>query len=498
MRYGLLLLVLLIPACGTGSKVVSETWQAAYLEGARIGHTHTKVVEEGGLLTTTRTIRLTVKRYGSVMPIEIEQYCTERPDGSVVTLGLDQSLGKDKQMNMSAHVEGKKLVLKTGKAERRLDWDPECLGLYAQDQAFARRKVKPGDSFRLSSFELSAELPLGLKVEIKPAEEVERLVLEGNGVKREKVSLVRADITTDKIWVGGKEVQLPPKTVWIDDEGQVIREQFEFPGLGTVTQFTTTKEAATKEGIAPELLPDLGTNIMIPLNKSIENPYDTSRVVYRITADIPPGQAPFVQDDRQEIKLPLGKTFELWVKSVRTPGTVNDAPSPGAEFTEPNRFIDSDHVAIRALAREMVGDEKRPYEIALKLEKAVHDRMTFDAGEGFPPASQTARDLRGDCRQHALLLAALLRASGIPSRTALGVIYTQEPGKGPMFAFHMWTEAFVNGRWLALDAIQGKGFVGATHLTMVHHSWAGTQTLAPLLPIAGVLGKLKIEVLEAR
>jgi hypothetical protein len=500
MRYGLLLVLVWIPACGSGVKVVSETWQATYLQGARIGHTHTRVTESGGVLTTTRTIRLTVKRYGSVLPIEIEQTCTERPDGAVLTLGLNQSLGKDKQTAMSARVDGKKLFIKTGPAERRIDWDETCLGLYAQEQSFVRNKSKPGDTLRLSTFELSAEIPLGLKVTVKPAEEVDRLVLEGGTIQREKVQLVRAEIVSDKIWIGGKETQLPPKTVWLDEAGNIVREQFEFPGLGMVTQYTTTQEAATREAITPDLLPDLGMNIMIPLNKEITNPYETQQVIYRIQSEVE-GGAPFVQDARQEIKLPLGKTFELWVKSVRGPGD-RDAKVPTtkefSEFTEPNRFIDSDDARVQSLARTIVGEEKRPYEMALKLEKGVRDRMTFDAGVGFPPASQTARDFRGDCRQHALLLAALLRASGIPSRTALGVIYTKEPGKGPVFAFHMWTEAYVGGRWLALDAIQGKGFVGATHLTMVHHSWAGTQTLAPLLPIAGVLGKLKIEVTEAR
>jgi hypothetical protein len=500
MRFGLLLLLVFLPACGSGTKVVFETWQATYLQGARIGHTHTVVTESGGVFTTKRNIRLTVKRYGSVLPIEIEQTCTERPDGSVLTLGLNQSLGKDKQTAMTARVEGKKLLIQTGPAERRIDWDPSCLGLYAQEQLFVRNQLKPGDTFRFFTFELSAEILLGLKVTVKPAEEVDRLVLQGDTLRREQVSLVRAEIVSDKIWIGGKETQLPPKTVWLDEAGQVVREEFEFPGLGRVTQYTTSKEAATREAIAGDLLPDLGINIMIPLNKEIANPYDTQQVIYRIRVE---GEVdvPFVQDARQEIKLPLGRTFELWVKSVRGPGD-RDAKLPDSpefvEYLQPNRFIDSDNERIRSLAQTILGDEKRPYEMALKLEKGVHDRMRFDAGVGFPPASQTARDLRGDCRQHALLLAALLRAVGIPSRTALGVIYTKEPGKGPVFAFHMWTEGYIGGRWLALDAIQGKGFVGATHLTMVHHSWAGTQTLAPLLPIAGVLGKLKIEVLDAR
>lgn len=496
MRYGLWLVVLLIPACGWRPTPVSETWQAAYLQGMRIGHTHTVVTRQGATLHTVRTVSLTVKRYGEVLEINIEQTCDETPEGKVQAMTLNQTLGKDKQTPVTARVEGKRLTITSGKNERFLPWSDEILGLYAQEQAFARNKSKPGDKFTLQSFELSAQMPLTLRVEVLPEEKTDRLVSAAGELKRESATLVRANILTDKIFVGGTETQLPPKEAWIDSEGQVVRERFEFPGLGQVTQYTTTREVIDMDKIDREKLPDLGMNIMIGLNKEIEKPYETMRAIYRIRSEAI-GKAPFVEDERQEIKLPLGKTFELWVKSVREPGP-EDKPSPGKDYTESNTFIDSDHHTIRVLARTIADGETKPAALALKLEKWVNSNMKFHAGVGFPPASRTAVDLNGDCRQHALLLAALLRASNIPSRTALGLIYTRDPKKGPVFAFHMWTEAWLGGRWVGLDAIQGKGFVSAAYLTMVHHSWAGTQTLAPLLPIAGVLGKLQIEVIDAR
>jgi hypothetical protein len=40
--------------------------------------------------------------------------------------------------------------------------------------------------------------------------------------------------------------------------------------------------------------------------------------------------------------------------------------------------------------------------------------------------------------------------------------------------------------------------VGAGHLKIADHSWHDTQTLAPLLPVARVLGKLRIEVVSVQ
>jgi transglutaminase-like putative cysteine protease len=60
----------------------------------------------------------------------------------------------------------------------------------------------------------------------------------------------------------------------------------------------------------------------------------------------------------------------------------------------------------------------------------------------------------------------------------------------------MWTEVFVRGKWLPLDATLGRGYVGATHLKITDPSWHGTQNMTPLLPVLRVLGKVSVEVVS--
>ena len=97
-----------------------------------------------------------------------------------------------------------------------------------------------------------------------------------------------------------------------------------------------------------------------------------------------------------------------------------------------------------------------------------------------------------------MLTAALCRAAGVPSRTAVGLVYVDDPDRGPVFGFHMWTEVWVKGQWLGLDATLGQGGVGAAHLKIADHSWRDIQTLAPLLPVTRVLGKTRIEVVSVK
>jgi hypothetical protein len=60
----------------------------------------------------------------------------------------------------------------------------------------------------------------------------------------------------------------------------------------------------------------------------------------------------------------------------------------------------------------------------------------------------------------------------------------------------MWAEVLIDGRWLGIDSTLGKGGVSATHVKVTQHSWHETQSLTPLLPVSGVAGKMKAEVLR--
>jgi transglutaminase-like putative cysteine protease len=242
---------------------------------------------------------------------------------------------------------------------------------------------------------------------------------------------------------------------------------------------------------------DLGLNTLIPLNRGIDQPYDTIRAVYRITLkdDANPETA-FATDDRQEIKNVKDSSFELHVKAIKKPGVRDDKLEIGRQFLASCYFLDCDNPKIKALASEAIGDEADPWHKAKLVESWVYQNVASDNSIPFCPASQVAGKLKGDCRQHSMLAAAMCRAADVPSQTAVGLIYIEDRKKGPVMGFHMWAEVWVKGQWISIDPTFGPGKVGATHLKISDHSWNETQSLTPLLPVARVLGKLKIEVVS--
>jgi hypothetical protein len=490
---GLVLCGLPVRADGTGGKVIEDVWEVAYLEDARAGNAHTEVrqlVHNGKTYYfTSVSLNLTVKRNRDVVQLRMETGDTETTDGKVVATYLRQFPGLDKEQLVTGVVKGSQLQLTLDRSKplKPAPWDPEVVGVWRQQHLLADRKVKPGDVFSFKSFEPAVNLVLRNDVRVQDYENVELL---GNTRQR----LLRVETKPEKLG----RVPLPTLTSWIDENYTALRKQVEIPGVGKITLYRTTKAQATGRPTVDRLT-DVGIKQLVPLARSISRPYDTRSAVYRITiaGDDDPAST-FSHDKRQQVKNVKGNSFELHIRAARMPLSAADDPADkaaGDEFIKSCYFINSDDDRVKRLARQAVGMETDPWRKAVKIEGWVHTHMRVVNDEGMATADHVARTLRGDCTEFAMLAAAMCRAEGVPSRTAIGLIYAAG-GSRPAFAFHMWTEVWIKGRWVPIDATLGRGYVGATHLKVTDHSWSETLTMAPVLPLIRVLHRVRIEVMS--
>jgi hypothetical protein len=487
-------------------KVVRETWEAAYLEGVKCGsfRTTTLAWERDGkkLFRTTLAMDLRIRRYDAVVPMRMEMSDDETVDGKVLAMSMTQFAGRQ-SLTQTGVVDGDELIvgIKGREETRRVKWDPTALGMRKQESIFRDRDVNPGDHFDYRSFEISLLTAVTVRIAVKDPEEVEFLTPKKEGdrtvARREKRKLLRVEALSDKVQIDGNAVQLPGMVSWLDGNREVVRSQMELPGLGLVTLYRTTKEIAEEEGAAPALMPDLGLNTLIRLERPIPRPHDAAALVFRVTVkgDDDPSTT-FVRDARQQASDVAGSSFTLTVRRQVVPEGDAGTSEVKPEYSQGSYFIDSDDERVREFAAEAVGREADAWRRAQRVERWVRDRMTGTSDVGFVPASRIARDLKGDCRQHAMLAAAMCRAAGVPARTAIGLVYASDPEGRPAFGFHMWTEVWARGKWLGVDATLGRGGVGPTHLKVADASWHNTQTLAPLLPVVRVMGRLGIQVVK--
>ena len=121
---------------------------------------------------------------------------------------------------------------------------------------------------------------------------------------------------------------------------------------------------------------------------------------------------------------------------------------PGVTHLKPSTMLRSDDPQIIGLVEQallQVGADAGPKEKAMALRRFVNDHVAEkDLSVGFATASEVARTGQGDCTEHAVLLAAMLRAEGIPSRVVSGLIYVDRfLGHRQVFGYHMWTQAWI-------------------------------------------------------
>jgi hypothetical protein len=118
-----------------------------------------------------------------------------------------------------------------------------------------------------------------------------------------------------------------------------------------------------------------------------------------------------------------------------------------ASRTEATFVIDYDELSVQELLATVPADQRTPE----GLEAFVARTLESSFGRGFDIASRVATLKHGDCTEHAVLLAALLRASGYSARVIVGVAVILSPDFA-MAAGHAWVEAAEDGIWHRRDA----------------------------------------------
>jgi hypothetical protein len=487
-------------AGGATGKVLLDTWDVAYLGDGKAGYIHTiakEIVSDGKkAIHTTVELRLTVKRFNDTIQMSMDTGSIEAGD-KVVGVFMKQFLGKQQQLQVDGAVVGNEIQLTlNGKTPLKpAPWNNEVLGLYKQQNLFKDRELKVGEKFTYLSFEPTINLVVKAEVAVKGYREVQ---LKGSKEKRklllvetvpEKVEFKRGP---DKV----EKIQLPISLTWLDENFEPVKSEVEVPGLGPLVIYRTTKATALAPGPVAQLT-DIGISQLVKLKNRILDPYETTAAVYRITVRNDDNVATtFSRDDRQQVKKVQGNSFELHVKASKDSGGEPAEKEPAAEFLQSSYFINSDDPKVKELASKAVGKETDPWKKSLRIEKWVHDHMKVTAYEALATADHVARTLEGDCTEYSMLTAAMCRAEGVPSRTAIGLIYADVKG-APHFAFHMWTEVWIKGRWIPIDATLGKGYVGATHLKITDHSWHDERTMTPIFPVIRVVGRVSIDVISA-
>jgi len=148
------------------------------------------------------------------------------------------------------------------------------------------------------------------------------------------------------------------------------------------------------------------------------------------------------------------------------------------EYTLQQQFVDSDNESIIELAMQLRGDNdlQTAQNIFNHTNRTIATRTGTFVSEGYDPTQPYASEILlnpvGVCYDYAILMTALLRAEGIPTRMISGLSLNIPLGRGGDWSHpgvaHAWVEFYADGAWHFADPTWGRRYFnrnGTAHLS---------------------------------
>jgi hypothetical protein len=496
---------LLTPQLPARAAKLSEVddWDVAMVQGHRIGHSHTTVraVEKSAqpAVEVKQSMEIVLKRFGAETRMEVSYRDTETPEGQLLDFELVAKQGGT-PMRTTGKVAGNRLEVQVESQGQKqgvsVAWPAGSGGLAAPELSLRSAPLKPGERRTIQHLNFDNQ---ACTTELTAQKEEPVELLSGS------CRLLRIDSADRVTDAQGRKTEIKG-AYWVDATGLILKSRIE---AMNIESYRVTKEIALAKTVAKF---DFGEATLVKVDRPIANAHVAKWVRYRLHIDGGDPVAAFPAGPSQAVKRIDDHTAEVTVRAVRpeanAPGSKDvaaPADAPTDDDRKPNNFIQSDDPLIIAQAKEAVGGPDSstngdPWKQAVALEAYVHGAMAAaDFSQAFATAAEAARNRRGDCKAHAVYLAALARAQKLPARVVIGLVYMPQ---ARTFGGHMWTEVYIisspgaAGRWIALDATLGKGGIGGGHLQIAHSSMSGVAAYNVFFPVMQVIGRLKIEVLD--
>ncbi len=461
----------------------AESWQVIYLSGQRIGFAHsvTETIRQDGrdVVRSSSDSHMTIKRFGQSLVMKQTVTTEESTGGDLFNFRYEMANPPASSTSTKGNVEDKELKLEqtvNGKPKKSVQvWRPEVKSPTYQDRVLKSSPLKPGETRSFEAF--MPEFGKVATVKLVAIDWEETPLLDGKKQKLLRVKMTQS-LIPGVVIVG-----------FVDDKGETLKSSTNMLGVEMET-YQVPKDEALKAIDGAEL--DLAIKTLVKVQR-IPNAHETKRIVYRVTTL---GQNPedaLPSGGTQTVKKIDTEIGELTVTAANIPDQAT-IQAVGDEFTAESQFLQRDDPLVQEHAKKAAGDATDPAQIARRMEKYVQKTLTKkDFSTAMASAGEVAKTLQGDCTEHAVLLAAMLRAKGIPSRVAVGLVYVDSLSA---FGGHMWTEANLNGKWIPLDATLGRGGTGAAHIKLSDSSLSddGPGALSSFAPLMLVIGHLKIDV----
>ena len=456
-----------------------DRWYEVYLAGGKVGYVSDKMQKDGNVIKSRNEFVMQIRRAEQSIEITVEQETKEKISGELIEFSTETKMAGIPMLK-KGRVEGKELVVYekqfiSGK-ETRYPFDPEGGMSWGLRKQFLENGFQAvGKTYELKVYSTD----MGMKKPVKA-----KIICFGEkpiqiGEKKIKAFEVHMELKSPFGSVITKS--------WFDENCIALKTVVNMGGMNIAIIEVPKKKAKKMEEEAHELL----LSSVVPLDAAVPNSDKNTFIMKTIKGK---WSAKLFEGNGQKIEKINDNSIRVIVdqslKKKKVEGETDLKP-----FLSSSVYLDTDDLLIQKLAKKGKGKAKTSQEIANKLTKFVFRYMTNKNYEvGFATASEVARSKAGDCTEHSILLAALGRALGIPSRVVTGLVYADEfEDQKDVLVYHMWTQFYIDEQWVNLDSALGLVKCPADRITFSVDSLE-EDTIASVLPLVELINNLKVTV----
>lgn len=452
------------PAAGeTAGPGERDLWMSILQEGRKIGYTHRVTASSPEGWKVREDVSMRINTMGYPQSITFRTSGDLNPDLSLraFTFDLQSSLFR---FSARGSVEGGTLVVTSGMPgeERSARFPlPEAPRLSAGIlETVWGAKLKEGES---RTFPVFDPVAMGQRPVTVTAGGEETLEIGGAKLRARKFHVD---------FMGARQ------TAWIGEEGDVLRER----GILGITLERTTREGALT-GLASDASADLTEVASVASNLSLKDPAGLASLRLRLSGADAPNLA--LRGGRQRLE---GGVITVTRESLSPARQAAREFVVRGAYLGSDPFIQSDHRLILARAGQIVPAAAPDHVKAVRIVDWAFRNIEKKPVLSVPNALETLQNRVGDCNEHAVLVAALGRASGIPTVVEAGLVYQR--GR---FYYHAWNAFYIRewGKWVTADAVFNQWPADVTHLRLVRGD------MDRQMDLLGLIGRLRLEILEA-
>jgi hypothetical protein len=434
----LLVLVLLAASTAAVAAPSDDTWMTVLLDGRKIGNMHLTRRVEGDRVITTQALSIELARTGIKVGLSSSETDAETRDGTPIAFESRSSIsGIESVITGKVHNDGTCEVTTNiggNPQTRTIAWPKGALLAEGLRLAEAKTSLKPGGHFSELAFQAESLDAVEVSTTIGTGERVD---LPGGARK-----LVRIE---QLIELPGA----PTKSVaWVNDDQDIQKMKMSVMGY-ELTMLACSRACAQ----APNQSADILTHALAPAPSALTPDDLRHGVIIRMSSMQADAPLSFAATDEQRVTK-LGNGAELRIAPISADASNDSEGVPQPSDSKPNDWLQSDAPEVRKLAQQGAGDAKDPLTQMQNLESFVRGFIrNKNLSVGYASALEVAKNPEGDCTEHAVLLAALGRSLGIPTRVVDGLAYTNHYADvDHVFVPHAWAQAWVGGKWQSFDA----------------------------------------------